>query len=108
MGDFGQCLEVQRLIELPVDALENPVHAAVILGAASGRRHVATVGDRWRDSRRLLDRVSLGVQNYLGATKQRDDLAGIPVSNDRVPDLRRFAEVHGLRAPDNRTFLGGT
>ncbi len=42
MGDVGQCLEVQRLIEPPVDVLENSVHPTVILGAASGRRHIAT------------------------------------------------------------------
>jgi hypothetical protein len=35
MGDFGQCLEIQRLIELLVDTLENSVHSTVILGAAS-------------------------------------------------------------------------
>ena len=64
MGDFGQCVQVQRLIELLVDVLENSVHAVVILGAASGRRHVARVGE-----------VSLGVQNHLGATKQRNGLA---------------------------------
>jgi hypothetical protein len=43
MGDVGQCLEVQRLIEPPVDVLENSVHPTVILGSASGRRHIATV-----------------------------------------------------------------
>ena len=36
MSDSGQCLEVQRLIELPVDVLENSMHSTVILGAASG------------------------------------------------------------------------
>ena len=36
MGDFGQCIEGQRLIELLVDVLENSVHPTVVLGAASG------------------------------------------------------------------------
>src|ERR1700682_2932920 len=128
--DFGQSFEVQRLIEMLVDVLENSVHPTVILGAASGRRDV--------DSRRIsmtrppqpgeapvdrrpnlglrpmndhdvsLNRASLGVENQLGTTKQRNGLAGILVSNDGVPDLRRLAEVHGLRATDNRSFLGGT
>ena len=35
MSDFGHRLEVQRLLELPVDVLENSVHSTVILGAAS-------------------------------------------------------------------------
>src|ERR1700736_221263 len=59
-------------------------------------------------ARLRINRVSLGVENHLGATKQRNGLAGILVSNDGVPHLRRLAEVHGLRATDNRSFLGGT
>ena len=56
----------------------------------------------------LFDRALLGVQNHLCATKQGNVFAGIPVSNDRVPDLGRLAEMHGLRAADNRSFFRGT
>ena len=41
VGDFGQCLEIQRLIEVLVDVLEDPVHSADVFGPALGSRHVA-------------------------------------------------------------------